>query len=265
MRKLRCFTFFIVVFFAFNSQAQSIAEKGGEGHGGDSHVVEFLKMANQICSWSSNEKYKIIPTAESCYKVVSDLQEGLNSNKPKLMFEDNPDLVKENGVQKEALFDSISRTIIISRQHWINKNENEKYTLVGIEISGLIGVHDRYGFGILISDNWYEIRSTICAKKISDVPLSNEVVIYEPSVKLSDTISISGAEVSEVTFVGDWETAQKVCESFSYKFIKPNSDKLFIGVLLKEQRYNGQMKFENGNWTLVTGNHLRIISIICQK
>lgn len=265
MNNLKCLIFWVAVFFAFNSFPQSFSERGGEGHGGDSNVVDFLKIANQICKWSSSEKYKIISSAESCYKVVSNLQNGLNSNSPKLMFEDNPDLVRENGVQKEALFNPTTGTIIVSRKHWINKNEKEKYTLIGIELSGLLGIYDRYGFGLLISENWHEIRSIIRAKKISDVSLSNEAVIYEPSMMLSDAINISGTEASEVTFAADWKTAKKVCESFNFKFIKPSADKLFSDALPKAQRHNGQMKFENEYWTLVNGNYLRIISIICQK
>lgn len=123
--------------------------------GGDSDVIEFLDIAKDICSvanelnWSNEIDYK------KCSNYISANIALLERNEPRITFTSNDlDVMENNETPKEAIFNRKTGKVTVLKPVWEKMSKKEKYTLVGIELSAMLGFSQRYSFGLKITNNW---------------------------------------------------------------------------------------------------------------
>ncbi|MGE3973244.1 MAG: hypothetical protein AB7F59_01825 [Bdellovibrionales bacterium] len=144
-----------LVAFLFGSITYADQGRGG----GDPAATEFLIAADKICIWMGTQKKHPSISTTTCLNVVEKIQTSLNSfGKAKLIFSNEP-LFDESGNPKDALFDRQELSIKIDRNRWISGTIIDKYVTVGIEISGLLGIQDRYQVGTEVRNNWNQVFS----------------------------------------------------------------------------------------------------------
>ncbi len=147
---------------ALQAQTKLVADGvdggGDKGHGGDEDVVEFIAIAKNICRWASQDGiYEDKMSYKICTDLIDSQVKNLNNGNPQISFEIDQNRVTEAGVPKEAVFFK-DGSVRVMRPFWKLMNDTEKYTLVAIELAGLLGVVERYDFGKLVSQNINEIK-----------------------------------------------------------------------------------------------------------
>jgi Leucine-rich repeat (LRR) protein len=133
--------------------------------GGDPKAVEFLVIAKKVCPWAIGSVENQYPQIANCTQLIADLDSSLNGpEKAKLSFTDDP--VFDQGVSKVAVFDLNQETITVNRTLWDSSTLQEKYVTVGVELSGLSGVDQRYDIGQAIENDFFAISGAnqICSR-----------------------------------------------------------------------------------------------------
>ncbi len=154
---------FAILFLS--SPAWSLVGNGGPS-GGDPKAVEFMLIADKVCSWAKNSLAQTYPEISNCPEIVQDLRASLNGpQKARLAFTDKK--LYDQGVSKFAVFKRATKSITVNRQHWDASTLQEKYTMVGLEIAGLSGVGKRYDIGEQIDAHFYQIKGPGETKKAS--------------------------------------------------------------------------------------------------
>ncbi|MEZ0392906.1 MAG: hypothetical protein ACAH59_11870 [Pseudobdellovibrionaceae bacterium] len=130
----------------------------GTRGGGDVDVVAFLHFSNQIAQWLSLGKS---PVSSADAKSFSEMSQTLaremdRPQGPTIVFVQES-LKDPSGAPKMAIFQKNPLTVFVERSAWQNLSAGDKYSLVALEIMGLISLSDRYSIADVIKQNLHEI------------------------------------------------------------------------------------------------------------
>jgi hypothetical protein len=151
------------------SPAANVDSTGTRG-GGDPDAVAFIHYGNQISKWLRQDaalgKTVSELDAQAFTSVSSRLGKEMDRpSGPTVVFTDEP-LRDDTGAQKMALYQREPLTIEVYRPYWKTAMTRDKYTLVALEIVGVVGIHGRYNLAQLISKNELDISET----RLADQP-----------------------------------------------------------------------------------------------
>jgi len=170
IKKIFCLT--LITFSNLNVHGQNLItpvsqgltmKEGSGSHGGDTDAIEFLNLAEKFCYWVKSVKNTRLFQGieeEACLIKIQQARSSLNLDRPIVTFEDKQENVMENGVQKNAIY-SESGEVKILRSEWSTMSLQRKYTIISIEMSGLLGQTSlRYSIGDFVWNNWNSINKT---------------------------------------------------------------------------------------------------------
>lgn len=121
----------------------AFAGNGGVS-GGDPRVVEFLSVADRVCSTMSQSP-DLKRYAKSCKVELVDLWKSVNdpARKPRVSFVAG-DVLDSHGTPKDVVTDLKARKIVGSIDRWSKSDSSERAMTVAMEMSLLIGIPERY-------------------------------------------------------------------------------------------------------------------------
>lgn len=125
--------------------ADNSASSSGTRGGGDANTVEFLLYANNLSNWLiRNSNIFNEETPNKFKEMVEEISSLIEDEKtPSIQFVDE-ELYDKGGAKKVALFHKEPLHIKINRNMWDELDIQKRYTIVALEIYGLIGVEKRY-------------------------------------------------------------------------------------------------------------------------
>ena len=119
----------------------------GTRGGGDPNSVEFLQLAQNLSAWmlkyQTSDELAIDTATQFNDKVGQLIAMMDDENNPSIRFTDEP-VVDASGTSKVALFSTDPEFILVNRKDWNALDLRDKYTVVALEIYGLINVERRY-------------------------------------------------------------------------------------------------------------------------
>jgi hypothetical protein len=134
---------------------------GTVGNGGDPHVIEYLKISDELCKWAVQSAPARFAQIKKCLGVVSDFQASLRlSKKAKIEFVSTP-LVDSDGIAKVAIFDLNNGSVKVNRPLWRSFERKDKYVTAAIELAGLSNIKNRYDFGSLVDTQFAQVFASI--------------------------------------------------------------------------------------------------------
>ena len=154
---MKCFIFLLV----FTVCQTSFAQIDRKGNGGDPHVIEYMKLSEEICKWAVQSGAAKFPQIKSCQSVVSEFRASFHSSrKAKIEFVMAP-LVDNNGIAKVAIFDLRNGSVKVNRPLWQSFERKQKYVTAAIELAGLSNVNSRYDFGSFVDSQFEQAFAAI--------------------------------------------------------------------------------------------------------
>jgi hypothetical protein len=145
----------------------SFAGGGTVGNGGDPHVIEYLKISEELCKWAVQSAPVRFAQIKKCLGVVSEFRASLHlSNKAKIEFVTTP-LVDNNRITKVAIFDLNDRSVKVNRPLWQSLDRKDKYVTAAIELAGLSNINSRYDFGSMVESQFAQVFALINFPKLT--------------------------------------------------------------------------------------------------
>ena len=172
------------------SGSWTLADGGSNSGGGDPDAVEFLVILDRICTWMETSSVVAIDSMsqceaksfisskaneKNCRDVYVELKDSLNlPGKAKIIFQSEK-ILDGAGNPKPALFDQLAKTIKLDRGLWHGFGLLHKYTLIAMELSGLLGSDIRYDIGSLVYSKFSLIKDDVKTVKTEVSKPSNPI------------------------------------------------------------------------------------------
>jgi len=185
----------------------------GTRGGGDPDAVAFLYFANQIGKWlvtqSLTETTSKIQAAEanSFVEITHRLAKEMDRESgPPLVFV-TEDLKDSSGAPKKAIFQRDPLLIQVNRAYWNEAQIFDRYTLVALEIFGIMGLEGRYDLAEIVTKNYMEIAET----QQADQPyLTMSGVIFHKLGEMKDRAPLIVMTTGIIRPTDQWLTGWKL-------------------------------------------------------
>lgn len=131
------------VMFSISSQV----EAGTKDSGGDPYVQQFLNRAKKISEYFRANKVEVegVLDIDEFFRTVAKIDGSIKDESVADLLEFTDEVLKDkDGVTKPAVFNRETGLIRVNREVWKNFNSEERLIQVALEVSGLMGVQDRY-------------------------------------------------------------------------------------------------------------------------